>query len=92
MGVPVVTLAGRPHVSRVGASLLSVVGLNEMVAKSSEEYVKIAVGLASDLPRMSELRSGMRRRLNGSALRDEKQFTADLEAMYRQMWRAWCQR
>ena len=42
MGVPVVTLAGQTHVSRVGVSLLSTVGLPELIAQSAEEYVSIA--------------------------------------------------
>ena len=40
MGVPVVSLAGETHVSRVGASLLANVGLPELVARTTEEYVK----------------------------------------------------
>ncbi len=50
MGAPVVTLAGKTHVSRVGVSLLTNVGLPELVAHSKEEYVRIAVELARDDP------------------------------------------
>ena len=46
MGVPVVTLAGVTHVSRVGVSLLTSVGLKELIAQSPEEYVKIAANLS----------------------------------------------
>ena len=35
MGVPVVTLAGKAHVSRVGASLLTSVGLPELIEANS---------------------------------------------------------
>ena len=91
MGVPVVTLAGKMHASRVGVSLLSHVGLTELVAQSTDEYVRIAAGLANDTGRLAELRSGMRRRLANSPLRDEVGFTADLESAYRTMWHAWCQ-
>src|SRR6185295_5854353 len=48
MGVPVVSLAGDRHASRVGATILHQVGLDECVATSEEDYVRIATGLASD--------------------------------------------
>lgn len=88
MGVPVVTLAGSAHVSRVGVSLLSCVDLPELVAKSPEEYVSIAVGLAKDLPRLAELRRTLRLRMRASPLMDGARFARDIESAYRQMWRA----
>src|SRR5678815_3324539 len=48
MGVPVVTVAGDRHASRVGASLLSAAGLGELVGGSVDEYITIAAGLAKD--------------------------------------------
>src|SRR5208282_2941221 len=55
MGVPVVTLAGRTGVGRAGVSILSNVGLPELIAESPEQYVAIAALLAGDWPRLSEL-------------------------------------
>jgi predicted O-linked N-acetylglucosamine transferase (SPINDLY family) len=90
MGVPVVTLAGNAHVSRVGASLLSNVGMPELVAHSQNEYVRIASDLAHDPGRVSELRSTLRGRMEQSPLMDAVHFARDAEAAYRQMWRTWC--
>lgn len=90
MGVPVVTLAGSTHASRMGASLLGAAGLPEWVAVSPEEYVRIAVGLARDRKRLADLRQGMRDRLRRSPLMDEVRFTRNLESMYREIWRKWC--
>ena len=89
-GVPVVTLAGRTHVSRVGVSLLSNVGLAELVAHSPEEYVKTAVALAANVSRLAELRSTMRERMAASPLMDAPRFARNVEHAYREMWRAWC--
>ena len=50
MGVPVVTMVGQTLVGRAGLSLLSNLGLTEMVAHTPEEYVRIASELAADLP------------------------------------------
>ncbi len=56
MGLPVVTLAGKSHVSRVGVSLLTNVGLPQFVAQSPADYVRIAVDLAQNRKLRDELR------------------------------------
>jgi predicted O-linked N-acetylglucosamine transferase (SPINDLY family) len=91
MGVPVITLAGQTHVSRVGVSLLSNVGLPELIANSTNEYERLAVELAKDPERLNRLRLGMRERMLGSPLMDAAQFARDIEAAYRRMWRSWCE-
>jgi predicted O-linked N-acetylglucosamine transferase (SPINDLY family) len=90
MGVPVVSLVGSRSVSRAGLSLLSNVGLPELVARNEDDYVKIAVELAADLPRLSELRSNLRQSMLASPLTDAAQFARDVEAAYRRMWQNWC--
>lgn len=90
MGVPVITLAGRSHMARVGASLLETVGLEDLVAESAEEYVEKAVRLAGDLRRLLELRKGLRGMLMASPLTDRVTFTAQVEQAYRRMWHRWC--
>lgn len=91
MGVPVVTLAGKSHVSRVGVSLLTNVGLPELIAQSSEDYIRIATELANDLPRLQNLHSTLRQRMQQSPLMDAPNFARNIEAAYRQMWHTWCQ-
>jgi predicted O-linked N-acetylglucosamine transferase (SPINDLY family) len=83
MGVPVVSLAGDRHASRVGASLLTAVGLQELIANSREEYVNIAAKLAGDLDRLAEIRSALRERMRESPLLDHAGFTRELEKFYR---------
>ena len=90
MGVPVVSLAGKMAVGRGGLSILSNIGLPELVGRSEDEYVRIATGLAGDLPRLANLRSTLRRRMQQSPLMDAKRFSRNVEAAYRQMWRNWC--
>ena len=62
MGVPVVSLRGETAVGRGGLSILSNVGLRELVARDVDEYVQIAAGLAGDLPRLAQLRATLRQR------------------------------
>jgi len=85
MGVPVVSLAGLAHASRVGASLLSRAGHPEWVATSADEYVAIAAALAADVDFLAQTRSGLRWKLSSSALGDVTLIARALEAAYRAM-------
>ncbi len=90
MGVPSIMLEGDRYASRFGGSTLLGVGLGELIARSVDEYVELAVQLATDRQRLAGLRSMLRERLLGSPLVDAKRFAGDVEAAYRQMWRTWC--
>jgi len=92
MGVPVITLRGRTAVGRGGVSILSNLGLPELIAETPRQYVDIAVQWAADLARLGALRAELRRRLRASPLMDGKQYAADVDAAYRQMWKSWCSR
>jgi protein O-GlcNAc transferase len=88
MGVPVVSLVGATGVGRGGASILSNLGIPELLAKNAEEYVRIAANLTRDVERMNTLRLGLRERMRRSPLMDEPRFARSMESAYRQMWRA----
>jgi predicted O-linked N-acetylglucosamine transferase (SPINDLY family) len=90
MGVPVVTLLGRTAVGRGAASILTNAALPELIARTPEQYGAIARALAGDRDRLAELRSTLRARITASPLVDGKQYTADVEAAFRRMWRTWC--
>jgi len=86
MGVPVVALAGRTHLSRVSVSVLHRVGLDEWIAATPEEYVRKAIELAQDTRRLRELHAGLRERVRASSLLDAAGFARALEDAYRGMW------
>ncbi len=90
MGVPYITLAGRPSVGRLGSSILQGVGHPEWIADSEDGYVAKAVDLASDLGRLSTLRSTLRSEMENSPLCDEEGFARRVEEAYRGMWQIWC--
>jgi predicted O-linked N-acetylglucosamine transferase (SPINDLY family) len=90
MGVPVVSFPQDTAVSRGGLSILSTVGLTELIARDRTDYVRIAVELAGDLPRLADLRGIMRERLRASPLLDIPAFKADVESAFRWMWGQWC--
>ena len=92
MGLPVVAVAGKRHIERVGVSLLTTVGLGEYVAPDLAGYIDTAARLAADLPRLVELRRTMRDRLKNSPLTDEKGYAREFDAMLHDMFGQWCQR
>jgi len=92
MGTPVLTLPGKMPASRAGLSILSSVGLGELAAASEEDFVRMAVELAGDLPRLAELRAGLRPRMQASPLMDTARFTQNVEAAYRTMWKTWARK
>jgi predicted O-linked N-acetylglucosamine transferase (SPINDLY family) len=90
MGVPMVSLAGELPVSRGGASILAQVGLSELVATTPEQYVRTAIALARDMPRLAALRASLRERVKASPLMDGARFTRGVEAAFRTAWQRWC--
>jgi predicted O-linked N-acetylglucosamine transferase (SPINDLY family) len=78
MGVPVVTCPGDSFARRHSLSHLSNVGLVETIAPDAAPYVERAAALAGDLPRLAQLRAGLREQMAASPLCDGRQFAADL--------------
>jgi len=92
MGVPVVTLAGNAHVSRVGASLLGHLGATDWVASDPAGYGAICARLAGDPAGLAAIRAGLRRRMAGSPLCDGPLFAGRLEAAWRELWSRRCKK
>lgn len=90
MGVPVITMAGDSHASRVGVSQLSNLGLPELIAASKTDYISIARRLAGNRKLLSSMRRDLRQRMSDSPLLNAAAFTINLEFAYREIWRNWC--
>jgi predicted O-linked N-acetylglucosamine transferase (SPINDLY family) len=94
MGVPVITLAGDRHVSRVGASLLHQAGLDDLITTSDQAFVAAAARLAADRARMIALRdpaTGLRATLRASPLCDQPSMGRRFGDALLDMWRTTCQ-
>lgn len=90
MGVPVVALLGQNAVSRIAASLLTAVGLQDWIATDVDAYVELAVAWSRRIEALSDLRRTLRRRYLASPVGDADLYTRAVEAAYRDMWRRWC--
>lgn len=85
-GVPVITIIGETFPSRVTASMLNAIGLNELVAGSIEAYRDLILKLGRNSQALLSLRNKIRENRLSCHLFDTTEFTQDLEALLRRMW------
>lgn len=90
MGVPVVSLFGAHHMSRVGVSLLNAAGHPEWAVADEAAYVRIATELAGDPERLVGVRAALRNDLRRGPLLDHAVQSARFGECLRDCWRNWC--
>lgn len=90
MGVPVVTLRGKTHGSRLGASILIAAEIAELIANSPMDYVKKAVTLSRRKDLIEAYRVGLREHVKASALMNGQLYMRELEKNYRAAWQDYC--
>lgn len=89
MGVPVLTLRGERHASRVGASILETLGRPDLIAATPQAYIAAAIRAGSEPEELAGQRSALRRQLLASSLCDATRFARRVECAYRQAWQEW---
>ena len=82
MGVPVITLTGETHVSRVGTSILRNLNLNEFIAEDRDDYIDKAKKLSKNTDGLKLYQKEMRIKLKNSVLYDGKNFAKKIERAY----------
>jgi predicted O-linked N-acetylglucosamine transferase (SPINDLY family) len=80
-GVPVITCLGRTFAGRVGASLLTAVGVPELIAPDVDGYLATALGLAQSPASLRDLRERLDATRASAALFDTERYTRDLEQL-----------
>lgn len=90
MGVPTVTLAGIAHRSRVSATILTAIGHPEWIANTSEEFVEIAVKLASDKDKLADIQANLRAEAEASPFMDYEDHAERFGQAVRECWHRWC--
>ncbi|MGD1016584.1 MAG: tetratricopeptide repeat protein [Roseiarcus sp.] len=84
-GLPVLTRIGDTFAGRVGASLLTAVGLPEMIVATQEAYEATAIDLAANPNRLRALKEKLARNRPTAPLFDTKLYTARLQAAFEAM-------
>lgn len=90
MGVPVLTLSGITHASRVSASLLNATGLGDFICNTPEDYCAKAVALAGNRERLASARSGLRDRFLASPVCDAAAHGKRMSELLIRAWEARC--
>jgi protein O-GlcNAc transferase len=88
-GIPLLTCRGETFAGRVAGSLLTAVGMAELVTESLEQYEQAALALARDPQRLIALRQTLQKNRDASALFDLPKLTGNIEAAYARMWQTW---
>ena len=92
MGNPVITMADRPSVGRIGKHYLNGINHLEWVAKNDYDYVEKSILLASDLLKLDKIRKTLRSEMETSYIKNPRCFTAQLEQTYKEMWDNYCKK
>ncbi len=90
MGVPVISLRGRTHGSRFGASILTNAGVRELIVENDINYVRRAVQLAESPKLLEAYHMGLRANMKRSPLMDTQGYMNELESAYREIWEKFC--
>ncbi len=85
MGLPVLTRLGETFAGRMGASLLTAIGMPELIASSREDYEAMAIELAHNPARLAEIKRKLAAHRLTTRLFDATQFARDIEAAYTAM-------
>jgi protein O-GlcNAc transferase len=85
-GVPQIAYCGDAFAARVSASLVTAIGLPELIVRSPEEYRALAVRLASDRDALLQIKNRLAANRLATPLFDSRQFVRHLEAGYQAMW------
>jgi predicted O-linked N-acetylglucosamine transferase (SPINDLY family) len=82
MGLPIVTRTGRTYISRMAGSLLTAVGLPDLITETLADYVKLAVTLGNQPARVASHKRYLAEHGRSSALFDLPQLVRDIEAVF----------
>jgi protein O-GlcNAc transferase len=85
-GVPVIALQGSHFASRVSSSILTAIGLPELITKSLEEYETLAVRLALEPSELKAVREKIAVNRSETPLFDTYRFVRNLEKGFKEMW------
>ncbi len=86
VGIPVLTLQGNHFASRMSSSILTAIGLSDLIAHCPEDYRTMAVRLAQNPHELQALKQRLRENRLTRSLFDTKRFATNLEKAYTQMW------
>jgi predicted O-linked N-acetylglucosamine transferase (SPINDLY family) len=89
MGTPILTRSGRSYISRMAGSLLTAVGLPDLITDNLADYERLAVILGRQPARAASLKRYLAEHGRQSALFDVPQIVRDIESEFERLAMAW---
>lgn len=84
-GLPLVTKIGDTFAGRVAASLLTAIGLPELITETPQAYEELAYELATNHAKLQALKNKLEQNRQTESLFDTPRFTRNLERVYEDM-------
>ena len=85
--LPLITLKGKSFASRVASSLLSSVGLEQLITETEEDYEQLAIKIAKDKTFYNDIKNKLKKNVINMSLFDTKLFTKNLETAYEEVYK-----
>ncbi len=85
-GLPVLTCSGQPFTARMAGSLLTTIGLPELITTTPEAYEQMAIDLATHPEKLTAIKRKLAENRVTTPLFDTKLFTKHLEVAYTAMY------
>ncbi len=86
MGIPMVTQVGQQFAARNSYTFMLNAGIEEGIAWSQEEYIEWGIKLGLDRDLRDKIAGKLRSGRTTAPVWNAKQFTLDMEQVYREMW------
>lgn len=86
VGVPVVTIEGTTYISRMSSSILSSLGLPELVSKDIKSYETLAIRIGKNKDELSRIKGKLLKAKTSAVHFNTESFTKDIEEAYEIMW------
>jgi protein O-GlcNAc transferase len=90
MGIPVITLRGLPHRTRVSSMILNAIGKQGWIANTEDEYIQKAIDLAKNIDEVRNQKKLLRLNVEQSPMMDGKDYGIRLGNALREIWRDYC--
>jgi protein O-GlcNAc transferase len=85
-GLPVLTCLGESSCGRVAASLLTAIGLQELITNTQADYEALAIELASNPNKLKAIKDKLESNRLTTPLFDTPRFAKQIEAAYLKMY------
>ena len=87
MGLPIITKIGNSFSSRVCSSFLKVMGLEELITSSADNYENLAIDLAINSKKLSLLKAKLIKNKNIQSLFDTENYIRSFEVNLESLWK-----